>query len=60
MTYIHEIRTMCDNQFYDIKLEDENDAVAFGKIIARVRSRIFEPAKIEIISYNTKVKESLQ
>lgn len=60
MTYSHTIKFMCDNQIYEFTLEDENNETEYNKIVARVRTKIFEPSNIEIISVITKVKESLQ
>jgi hypothetical protein len=51
---------MCANQTYEFTLEDENNETEYNKIVARVRTKIFEPSNIEIISVITKVKESLQ
>lgn len=60
MTYSHTVKFMCDNQTYEFTLEDENNETEYNKIVSRVRTKIFEPSNIEIISVITKVKESLQ
>ena len=54
MTYSHTIKFMCDNQIYEFTLEDENNETEYKKIVARVKTKVFDQANIEVLSVVTK------
>lgn len=53
MTYSHTVKFMCANQTYEFTLEDENDETEYKKIMARVKTKVFDHANIEVLSVVT-------
>lgn len=54
MTYSHTVKFMCANQIYEFTLEDENNETEYKKIVARVKTKVFDQANIEVLSVVTK------
>lgn len=54
MTYSHTVKFMCSNQTYEFTLEDENNETEYKKIMARVKTKVFDQANIEVLSVVTK------
>ena len=54
MTYSHTVKFMCTNQTYEFTLEDENNETEYKKIVARVKTKVFDQANIEVLSVVTK------